>query len=232
MEIAVVNPQAVLQMYHCKDYPWHSLATSPVADKETIIANTDFTTTSAIARRRLSSKKKRKPGSSSGGSGGGDGAISDGSASSSPTGSLGSLSHHCSPAVVSSTTQQQSSSPALESCLPHRPLSSLPTTHQSTQHTSHTRTYQVVPTHPCATVQPHESAPLIPAAYHLAPTLPVGSGAEHKAFAHPMYSHLQQELNYRYLQEQSGPSSVRHGNGGTAAFSAPQPSNLPQQVST
>lgn len=231
MEIAVVNPQAVLQMYHCKDYPWHSLATSPVADKETIIANTDFTTTSAIARRRLSSKKKRKPGSSSGGSGGGDGAISDGSASSSPTGSLGSLSHHCSPAVVSSTTQQQSSSPALESCLPHRPLSSLPTTHQSTQHTSHTRTYQVVPTHPCATVQPHESAPLIPAAYHLAPTLPVGSGAEHKAFAHPMYSHLQQELNYRYLQEQSGPSSVRHGNGGTAAFSAPQPSNLPQQSS-
>lgn len=33
-------------------YPWHSLATSPLAaDKETIIANADFTTTSAIARR-------------------------------------------------------------------------------------------------------------------------------------------------------------------------------------
>lgn len=36
-----------------------------------------------------------------------------------------------------------------------------------------------------------------------------------------VYSHLQQELNYRYLQDQSGPSSVRHGNRGTAAFSAP-----------
>jgi hypothetical protein len=55
MEIAVVNPQAVLQMYHCKDYPWQSLATSPLAvtadNKEKIIANADFTITSAIARR-------------------------------------------------------------------------------------------------------------------------------------------------------------------------------------
>ena len=44
-------------MYHCKDYPWQSLATSPLAvaatvdDKEKKIANADFTITSAIARR-------------------------------------------------------------------------------------------------------------------------------------------------------------------------------------
>ena len=50
-----------------------------------------------------------------------------------------------------------------------------------------------------------------------------------------VYSQLQQELNYRYLQDQSGagPGSIRSGNRGTAAFSAPhsQPNNPHQQVS-
>ena len=78
----------------------------------------------------------------------------------------------------------------------HRSLSDLPTTHHSIHHPSLTRTYQVVPSHPRATVGPQESAPLVPAAYHLAPALPVGNGTDPKALTHP--SMLNYFVNLQY----------------------------------
>lgn len=254
MELAVVNPQAVLQMYQCKDHPWQALATSPLLltaattnNKEEIIAMTDFTTTSAIARRRLSSKKRRNNlgggGGGSGGDSGGEGSSSSSSSSSpssmgsSPTSSMDPLlvtRHH--PQTTVSPAILQHTSPSINS-LPQHSLVEVPTTsHPSTHLPPHTHTHLVVPPHPQATTTATgTNIPLVPAAYHFAQSLPMATTSEHKAFAHhPVYSQLQQELNYRYLQEQQtlGPSSVRAGNRGAAAFSTPrsQPSRSLQHT--